>query len=147
MQKQIIPINISTKNKLIKMFLVVSLLTMFALLFIVVSLIRLVHFEITLPINLFLQTHFYSLNIDLVYTRCYIRMRKYLDSTYTLYCNSLCLQNLHCNHNCKYYYSKFVYYCILVNLIVIRIYDFRATIHYEFHLTSSKNYKLSYLLS
>ena len=52
MSKQIIPINISTKNKAMKIFLVESSLTMFFLLFIIVSLIRLVHFEITLPINL-----------------------------------------------------------------------------------------------
>ena len=56
MQKQTIPINISTKNKPIKMFIVISSLIMFALLFIIVSLIRLVPFEITLPINLLLQT-------------------------------------------------------------------------------------------
>ena len=120
---------------------------MLILLFIMVSLIRLVHSEITLPINLFLQTHFYSLNIDLVSTTCHIHMRKYLDSTYTLYCKSLYLQNFHCNHSYKYHYSKFVYYCMLMNLITIRIYNFRATIHYEFHLTASKNCKLSYLLS
>ena len=56
MQKQVIPANISTKNKPIKTFLVVSSLVMLILLFIMVSLIRLVHSEITLPINLFLQT-------------------------------------------------------------------------------------------
>ena len=86
MQKQVIPANISTENKPIKMCLVVSSLVMLILLFIMVSLIRLVHSEITLPINLFLQTHFYSLNIDLVYTTCHICMNKYLDSTYILYC-------------------------------------------------------------
>ena len=58
MQKQVIPANISTENKPIKMFLVISSLVMLILLFIMVSLIRLVHSEITLPINLFLQTHF-----------------------------------------------------------------------------------------
>ena len=132
MQKQTIPVNKSTENKPIKIF-VVSSLTMLFLSFIMVSLIRLVHSEITLPINLFLQTHFYSLNIDLVYTPCHTDIRKYLDSTYTLYCKSLYLQNLHCNHIYKYHYSKFVYYCILMNLISTRIYNFRATIHYEFH--------------
>ena len=59
MQKQVILANLSTENKPMKMFLVVSSLTMFVLLFIMVSLIRLVHSEITLPINLFLRTHFY----------------------------------------------------------------------------------------
>ena len=112
---------------------------MLFLLFIMFSLIRLVHSEINLPINLFLQIHFYSLNIDLVYTACHIRMHRYLDSTYTLYCNSLCLQNLHYNRMYKYHYSKFVYYCILTNLIGTCFYNFRATIHYEFHLTSLKN--------
>ena len=58
MQKQVIPANISTENKPMKMFVVASSLTMFILLFIMVSLIRLVHSEIALPINLFLQTHF-----------------------------------------------------------------------------------------
>ena len=130
-----------------KMFSVVSSLTMLVLSFIMISLIRLIHSEITLPINLFLQTHFYGLNIDLVYTTCHTRMRKYLDFTYTLYCKSLYLQNLHYNHNYKYHYSKFVYYCILMNLIGTRIYNCRATIHYEFHLISLKNCKLSYLLS
>ena len=120
---------------------------MLILLFIMVSLTRLVHSEITLQINLFLQAHFYSLNIDLVYTTCHIHMRKYSDSTYTLYCKPLYLKNLHYNHNYKYHYSKFVYYCILMNLIGTCIYNFRATIHYEFHFTSSKNCKLSYLLS
>ena len=117
MQKQVIPVNISTESKPIKMFLVVSSLTILVIL----SLIKLVHFEITLPINLFLQTHFYGLNIDLVYTTCHTRLRKYLDSTYTLYCKSLYPQNLHYNHNYKYHYSKFVYHCILMNLIGTRI--------------------------
>ena len=116
-----------------KMFLVVSSLTMLVLLFIILPLTKLVHFEITLPIKLFLQTHFYSINIDLVYTTCHTRMRKYLDSTYTLYCKSLYLQNLHYNHNYKYHYSKFVYDCILMNLISTRIYNLCTTIHYEFH--------------
>ena len=130
-----------------KMLVVVSSLAMLFLSFIMVSLIILVHSEITLPINLFLQTHFYSLNIDLVYSTCHIHMRKYLDSTYTLYCKSLYKQSLHYNRIYKYHYSKFVYYCILINLIDIRIYNFHATLHNEFHLTSLKNCKLSYLLS
>ena len=58
MQKQVIPANISTENKPMKIFLVVSSLVMLILLLIMVSLIRLVHSEITLPINLFLQIHF-----------------------------------------------------------------------------------------
>ena len=81
------------------MFVIVSSLDIFFLLFIIVSLIMLVNSAITLPINLFLQTHFYSLNIDLVYTTCHIRMRKYLDSTCTLYHNLLYLQNLHYNRS------------------------------------------------
>ena len=147
MQRQTIPINITTENNPIKMFVVVLSLAILFLLFIMVSLIKLVHSTITLPINLFLQTHFYSLNIDLVYTICHTHMRKYLDSTYTLYFKPLYLQNLHYNRLYKYHYSKFVYYCILMNLIGLRIYNFRATIHYEFHLNSSKYSKLSYLLS
>ena len=58
MQKQTIPINITTENNPIKMFVIVSSLDIYFLLFIMVSLIRLVHSEIILPINLFLQTHF-----------------------------------------------------------------------------------------
>ena len=57
-QQQTIPINKSTENKPIKMFVIVSSLDISFLLFIMVSLIRLVHSVITLPINLFLQTHF-----------------------------------------------------------------------------------------
>ena len=56
MQKQVISTNKSTENKLMKI-IVVSLLFKFFLLFIMVSLIMLVHSEIILPINLFLQTH------------------------------------------------------------------------------------------
>ena len=56
MQKQTIPINKSTENKPVKMFVIVSWLDIFFLLHIMVSLIR--NFETTLPINLFLQTQF-----------------------------------------------------------------------------------------
>ena len=52
MQKQVIPANLSTENKPIKMFVIVSSLDIFFLLFIMVSLIRLVHSEITLPKHL-----------------------------------------------------------------------------------------------
>ena len=52
MQKQIIAANISTENKPIKMFLVVLSLVILILLFIMVALIKLVHSEITLPVNL-----------------------------------------------------------------------------------------------
>ena len=130
MQKQVIPINKSTENKLIKI-IVVSLLSIFLL-------YQLIYFH---------KYNFYGLNIDLVYTTYHIDIRKYLDSTCTLNRNLLYQQNLHCNRIYKYHYSKFVYYCILTNLIDIRIYNFSATLHYEFHLTSSKNYKLSYLFS
>ena len=58
MQRQTIPANITTENNPIKMFVVVLLLAILFLLFIIVSLIRLVHSEITLPINLFLQIYF-----------------------------------------------------------------------------------------
>ena len=57
MQKQIIPISTATENKPIKTFCKVLLLPL-PLLFIIVSLITLVHFLISLPINLFLQTQF-----------------------------------------------------------------------------------------
>ena len=57
-QKQKIPINITTENNPIKIFGIVSSLDISFLLFIIVSLITLVHSAITLPINLFLQTHF-----------------------------------------------------------------------------------------
>ena len=129
------------------MFVIVLSLAILSLLFIIISLIMLVHSVITLPINLFCKYNFYGLNIDLVYTTCHIDIRKYLDSTCILWYNLLYQQNLHYNHICKYHYFKFVYYCILTDLIDIRIYNFHATIHYEFHLTSSKNCKLSYLLS
>ena len=57
MQKQIIPISTATENKPMKTFRKVLLLPL-SLLFIIVSLITLVHSPITLPINLFLQTQF-----------------------------------------------------------------------------------------
>ena len=55
MQKQIIPISTATENKPIKT-LCKELLLPLSLLFIIVSLITLVHSSISLPINLFLQT-------------------------------------------------------------------------------------------
>ena len=57
MQKKIIPISTATENKPIKTFRKVLLLPL-SLLFIIVSLITLVHSSISLPINLFLQTQF-----------------------------------------------------------------------------------------
>ena len=110
------------------MFVIVLLLSILSLLFIIVSLITLVQTAITLSINFFCKYNFYSLNIDLVYTTCHIRTRKYFDSTYILYCKSLYLQNLHCYRIYKYHYSKFVYYCILTNLIDILIFNLRAII-------------------
>ena len=58
MQKQTVPTNKSTENNPIKMFAIVSSLSSLSLLFIIVSLITLVHSAITLPTNLFLQTQF-----------------------------------------------------------------------------------------
>ena len=58
MQKQTIPINISTENNPIKMFVIVLSLAILSLLFVIVSLITLVHSAITLPINLFLIPQF-----------------------------------------------------------------------------------------
>ena len=57
MQKQIITISTATENKPIKTFRKVLLLPL-SLLFIIVSLITLVHSSISLPTNLFLQTQF-----------------------------------------------------------------------------------------
>ena len=57
MQIQITPISKSTENKPTKALHKVLLLPL-SLLFIIVSLITLVHSSITLPINLFLQTQF-----------------------------------------------------------------------------------------
>ena len=56
-QIQITPTSKSTENKPIKTFRKVLLLSL-SLLFIIVSLITLVHSSITLPTNLFLQTEF-----------------------------------------------------------------------------------------
>ena len=56
-QRQIIPISINTENKPIKTFRKVLLLPL-SLLFIIVSLITLVHSPIILLTNLFLQTQF-----------------------------------------------------------------------------------------
>ena len=56
-QKQTIPISTATENKPIKTFRKVLLLSL-SLLFIMVSLITLVHSSISLPTNLFLQTQF-----------------------------------------------------------------------------------------
>ena len=82
-QRQIIPISIATENKPIKTLYKVLLLPL-SLLFIIVSLITLVHSSISLPTNLFLQTQFYDLNIDLIYSTCRIDIRKCSDSTCTL---------------------------------------------------------------
>ena len=56
-QIQIIPTSKSTENKPIKTFRKVLLLPL-SLLFIIVSLITLVHSSISLPTNLFLQIQF-----------------------------------------------------------------------------------------
>ena len=66
MQKQTIPINKSTENNPIKMFVIVLSLAILSLLFIIVSLITLVHSAITLPLICFCKHNFYGLNIDLV---------------------------------------------------------------------------------
>ena len=58
MQKQIIPTNKSTESNPIKMFAIVLLLSILSLLFIIVSLITLVHSSIILPINLVFQIQF-----------------------------------------------------------------------------------------
>ena len=55
-QRQITPISIATENNPIKTFHIVLLLSLLSLLFIIVSLITLVHSAITLPTNLFLET-------------------------------------------------------------------------------------------
>ena len=57
-QRQITPISITTENNPIKTFHIVLLLSLLPLLFIIVSLITLVHSSVTLPINLFLQIQF-----------------------------------------------------------------------------------------
>ena len=56
-QRQIIPISTATENKPVKTFRKVLLLLL-SLLFIIVSLIMLVHSSISLPTNLFLQIQF-----------------------------------------------------------------------------------------
>ena len=58
MQEQTIKINITIENNPIKMFIIVLSLSILSLLFIIVSLITLVHSSVTLPINLFLQIQF-----------------------------------------------------------------------------------------
>ena len=60
MQKQTIPTNKSTEKNSINMFVIVLSLAILSLLFIIVSLITLVHSSITLPINLLLQIQFLS---------------------------------------------------------------------------------------
>ena len=57
-QRQITPISITNENNPIKIFHIVLLLSILSLLFIIVSLIILVHSSISLPINLFLQIQF-----------------------------------------------------------------------------------------
>ena len=57
-QREITPIRLTTENNPIKTFHMVLLLSMLSLLFIIVSLIMLVHSSVTLPINLFLQIQF-----------------------------------------------------------------------------------------
>ena len=54
MEEQTIKINITIENNPIKMFVIVLSLSILSLLFIIVSLITLVHSSVTLPINLFL---------------------------------------------------------------------------------------------
>ena len=137
MQKQLIPINKSTENKLVKI-IVVSLLSIYF--FIIHH--GFINNASTFCNNftnqfIFYKLIFYSINIDLVYTTCHIDIHKYPLSQLIIPAKSSSLRIY------KYHYSKFVYYCILMNLIGIRIYKF----HYELHLTSSKNCKLSYLLS
>ena len=58
MQEQTIKINITIENNPIKMFVIVLSLSILSILFLIVSLIMLVHSSITLPINLFLQIQF-----------------------------------------------------------------------------------------
>ena len=84
MHEQTIKTNITIENNPIKMFAIVLSFSILSLLFIIVSLIKLVHSSVTLPINLFLQIQFYDLNIDLVYIKYHIDIHKYLDSTYIL---------------------------------------------------------------
>ena len=58
MQEQTIKINITIENNTMKMFVIVLSLYVLSLLFIIVSLITLVHSSLILPINLFLQIQF-----------------------------------------------------------------------------------------
>ena len=58
MQKQTITANITIENNPIKMYANVLSLSILLLLFIIVSLITLVHSSVVLPINLFLQIQF-----------------------------------------------------------------------------------------
>ena len=58
MQEQTIKINITIENNTIKMFVIVLSLSILSLLFIIVSLITLVHSSVILPMNLCLQTQF-----------------------------------------------------------------------------------------
>ena len=58
MQEQTIKINITIENNPRKMFVIVLSLSILSILFLIVSLIMLVHSSITLPINLFLQIQF-----------------------------------------------------------------------------------------
>ena len=57
-QIQITSISITTENNTIKTFHIVLQLSILSLLFIIVSLITLVHSSTSLPTNLFLQTQF-----------------------------------------------------------------------------------------
>ena len=58
MQEQTIKINITIENNPIKFFVIALSLSILFLLFIIVSLIMLVHSSITVLINLFLQIQF-----------------------------------------------------------------------------------------
>ena len=58
MQQQTIKINITIENNPIKIFVIALSLSILFLLFIIVSLIMLVHSSITVLINLFLQIQF-----------------------------------------------------------------------------------------
>ena len=57
-QRQVTPVSITNENNPIKTFHILLLLSILSLLFIIVSLIILVHSPISLPTNLFLQTQF-----------------------------------------------------------------------------------------
>ena len=83
MQEQIIKINITIENNPIKIFVIVLSLSKLSLLFIIVSLIMLV-LQFLYQLIYFCKYNFYDLNIDLVYTKYHIDIRKYLDFTYIL---------------------------------------------------------------